>query len=513
MLISALVVIGIILIFISVFSISDNLIQIEAQKQGIDTQKNNLSLVPSLKDLFSKSSPSYVDKNNLHRLNKGMDIKLAGAASDEVHHAPVARYAVKPQDFRGISPIPKMEVTEGDEVLAGQVLFYDKKNPTVKYVSPVSGEIVEIRRGQKRSISHVIILGDKEQKHKQNTPIALSNASRSEIVGFMQESGVWPIINQRPFDIIAETEVIPDNIFISTFDTAPLAPNLNLVIEGRGEEFQKGLEILARLTSGKVYLGLDGRGQEKPHTAYTSATGVEKHWFKGKHPAGNVGVQIHHVNPIKNNGTVWTLKVEDVAMIGRLFLSGTYDATKVVAITGSEVTEPVHYKTYKGASISELLKDKVTSDNNRYVSGNVLSGTQLPIDDFVSDAHNQITVIKEGDDYELFGWLLPITPRPSASRTFPNFLIPGHEFEANTNTHGEERAFVVTGQYENMLPMDIYPQHLMKAILTGDIERMEGLGINEMSEEDIALCEFACTSKQPLQEILRDGLDMMREQA
>ena len=513
MLLTALVVIGIILILVSVLSLSDNLIQIEAQKQGIDTEKNNLSVLPSFRDLFSPSVPGYVDKSKFHRLNKGMDIKLAGSASKEIANADVSRYAVMPQLYRGISPIPKMEVAIGDEVQAGQVIFFDKKNPDVKYVAPVSGEVVEIRRGEKRSISHVIILGDKTQKYKQYTPPSV-NSSRDEIVGFLQESGAWTLINQRPFDIIAETEVIPANIFISTFDSAPLSADLNLAIVDRREEFQIGLDVLARLTTGKVVLGLDGRTGSTPDVAFTDAVGVDKHWFSGKHPVGNVGVQIHHINPIVGNKSVWTLKVEDVATIGRLFISGTYDASTIIAVAGAGVIEPQHYRTYKGANVKDLLNHTVAEgSHSRFVSGDVLTGRQVDHEGFLGNRDNTLTVLKEGDDYELFGWLLPLAPRPSTSRTFPNFLIPNYKFEANTNTHGEERAFVVTGQYENMLPMDIYPQHLMKAILTGDIERMEGLGINELSEEDIALCEFACTSKQPLQEILRDGLDMMREQA
>ncbi len=514
MLLTALVVIGIILILISVFSISDNLIQIEAQKEGIDTQKTNLSLIPSFKDLFSPSMPSYIDGKKLHRLKKGMDINLAGQASDSVSNANVARYAVRPQLYRGLSPIPKMEVAVGDEVLAGQVLFFDKKNPDVKFVSPVSGEVVEIRRGDKRAISHVVILGDKTQKSVVHTPPSLENASRNELVEYLQASGGWSLINQRPFDILADAEVIPENIFISTFNTAPLSADMNIIISGKEAAFQKGIDVLRKLTNGKVVLGLDGRGKSKPHSVFTDANGVEKHWFAGKHPVGNVGVQIHHTRPIKATDTVWTLNPEDVAVIGELFISGTYDASKMVALAGSEVIDPQYYRTYKGASIAELTKNSISEgDEVRYISGDVLTGEQVDKEDFLNDKHNLVTVVKEGDNYELFGWLLPLKPRPSASGTFPNFLLKNYEFEVDTNTHGEERAFVVSGQYEDVLPMDVYVQHLMKAIMTGDIERMEGLGINELSEEDVALCEFICTSKQPLQSILRDGLDMMREQA
>ncbi|NNE15006.1 MAG: Na(+)-translocating NADH-quinone reductase subunit A [Saprospiraceae bacterium] len=512
MLIAALVIVGVVLVLAAVFSISDNLIQIEAQKEGIDTMKNNLSLVPSFKEFFGKPAPKYADANNYHLLSKGHDIKLTGKPSSEIVDVPVTRFAVKPGDFRGNAPIPKMVVEEGDEVKAGDVLFFDKTQPDIKYTAPVSGEIVEIRRGAKRSISHVIIMADKEQRYKQFDAPSTEGTDREKLVQFLIESGAWAHINQRPYDVVADTELIPQNIFVSTFDSAPLATDLNLIAEGNGPHFQKGLDILNQLTSGMVYLGLDARG-EKPHPTYTEAQGVQKHWFNGKHPVGNVGVQIHHTAPIRGINTVWTLTPESVMTIGRLFNEGIYKCEKVVSLTGGQVKTPMNVRTSMGASVSELLKGNLLESKTRVIIGDVLSGSTAGEDDFLSIDANQITAIKEGDNYELFGWLLPVTPRPSVSRTFPNFLMGNHEFEANTNTHGEERAFVVTGQYEKMLPMDIYPQHLMKAIMTGEIEKMEALGINEMSEEDIALAEFACTSKMPLQSILREGLDMMREQA
>lgn len=512
MLLAALVIVGVVLILASIYALSDNLIQIEAQKEGINTRKNNLGIIPNFSELFGKSAPSYADSSSFHHLRKGHDIKLAGHSGSSVTTQRVMRFGVKPGDFRGNAPIPKMLVQEGDEVSAGEALFFDKANPDIKYVSPVSGEVVEIRRGAKRSISHVVILSDNEQKHKSFDLPDLAG-DRKDIVDFMKECGLWAHLNQRPYDIVAQTEVIPQNIFVTTFSSAPLACDGNLIIDGNEAHFQKGIDVLNMLTSGTVHLGLDGRGDTKPHDGYTNVSGAEKHWFSGKHPVGNVGVQIHHVAPIRGNNVVWTLTPESVITIGRMFNEGVYKHETVVALTGSRLNSPKNVKTIGGASIQELLKDNVETEKTRVIEGNVLSGKKAGEDDFLSLDSNQITAIKEGDDYELFGWLLPITPRPSVSRTFPNFLLKNHEFDVNTNTHGEERAFVVSGQYEKVLPMDIYPQHLMKAIMTGEIERMEALGINELSEEDIALAEFTCTSKMPLQSILREGLDMMREQA
>ncbi|RMD73760.1 MAG: NADH:ubiquinone reductase (Na(+)-transporting) subunit A, partial [Bacteroidetes bacterium] len=292
-----------------------------------------------------------------------------------------------------------------------------------------------------------------------------------------------------------------------------LAPDSNLVVEGKGEAFQKGLEVLTRLSGGKVYLGLDARGEEPPSPVFTEAQGVEKFWVRGPHPAGNVGVHIHHIDPIGTGDKVWTMGVQEVITLGSLWTEGRFNAERVVALTGSKLDDPHYVRTFAGANIGELLKDNYNPEEElRFISGDVLSGEAKKPENFLNFYDDQVTVIAEGRYYELFGWLLPLKPRVSLSRTFPNFLFKNVKYEVDTNMHGEKRAFVVTGQYEEVLPMDIYPQHLMKAILTNDYERMEGLGILELIEEDIALAEFACTSKQPLQQILRRGLDMMWEQ-
>ena len=410
-----------------------------------------------------------------------------------------------------MSPIPKVVVAAGDEVKAGDPIFFDKKRPNIMYASPVSGEVVEVKRGAKRAITEVIILADKEISYKAISAPDLSTVDREGLKSFFLENGVWSMFNQRPFDIVADENVVPRDIFISTFNTAPLALDNNIVIAGNEAAFQKGLDALGMMTDGSVYLGLDGRGAT-PVTGFASATGVKKNYFSGKHPAGNVGVQIHNTAPIKGSDVVWTLDVQDVITIGKLFTEGKYDASRVLALGGAQVTEPSIIRTYQGANVGDLVAGNLSDEKNRIIAGDVLTGKQVTEDDFISFGDNQISVIREGDNYEAFGWLLPIKPRPSISGTFPNFLFPNFKFEGETNTHGEKRAFVVSGQYESVLPMDIYPQHLMKAIMAGDFEKMEGLGINELSEEDLALCEFVCTSKMPLQSILRDGLDMMRSQ-
>ncbi len=509
MLTTVLIIVGVLLLLASILSITDNLIQIEAKKSGIDTQKENMSLFPRVSDFGSAKAPSFA-KENFHSLKKGHNIKLAGEASGGVTEVNVNRYAIQPTNFRGIAPIPKMVVEVGNEVKAGDVLFYDKGNPDIKYTAPVSGEVVEINRGEKRAISEVVILADKTQSHKSfDIPSLEGSNARQNVIDTLLSSGAWTLINARPFDTVADPAVAPRDIFVSGFDTAPLAPSMDVIVANRVNDFQAGINVLNALTEGKVILSLDGSKGSSP---LASINNVEKHWFKGPHPAGNVGIQIHHINPIKLKDVVWTLGVQDVITIGALFSKGHLDMSRVVAITGSEVNNPSYVKTYVGANISELLNGQLSTEGLRVISGDVLSGKQKEMTQYLDLRDDQITVIPEGNDHELFGWLLPVTPRPSVSGTFPNFLFPNHKFTPTTNTHGEKRAFVMTGEYENMLPVNTYPQHLFKAIVTNDYERMEGLGIHELSEEDVALCEFACTSKQPLQSILREGLDMIRAQ-
>jgi len=502
-----------ILILGAVLQIADSLLRVEAKNLGLDRDNTNFSLFPSASEIFKPKTPDFIDQaQRVVNLDSGFDINLAGEAEKEMRLVNPTTFAVKPADFVGMSPIPKVLVEPGHEVKAGDILFFDKKRPDVKYVAPVSGEVIAVNRGEKRAIAEVVILADKKQmSYRSYTAPDLNTTAREDLVAFLLESGVWPMIRQRPYEVVADPLDIPKNIFISTFDSAPLAPDLNYVMMGKEVAFQKGLDVLGKLTMGTVHLGLDARGTQ-PAPAFTQATGVEKTYYHGPHPSGNVGIQIHHTSPISANERVWVLGVQEVVTIGKLFTEGRYDAERVIAVTGAELTTPTYINTFIGANIDSLIKDNLNNDHVRIVSGDVLSGKAVEASGHLGFYDDQVTVLEEGDEYEMFGWLLPLAPRPTISNTYPNALFPSYKFTANTNTHGEERAFVVTGQYEKVLPMDIYPQQLMKAILVNDYERMEGLGIYELSEEDVALCEFVCTSKQPVQQILRRGLDMMREQ-
>ena len=506
--------VAVLIFFFLLVQVSDNLLAIEAKQSGADKDGANFGIFPSLSEIFAPKLPAYTANKKVHTLSKGHDILLeGGVTSNDVQEANVKTFAVQPKNFTGLSPIPKVTVEVGATVKAGDHLFYDKKDPEVMHVAPVSGEVIAINRAEKRSIAEVVILADNEQSYRSLDGVDLDKATREELVSFLLDSGAWPLIRQRPFNIIPSQTEVPRDIFISTFDTAPLAPNSNVVVAGKEDAFQKGLDVLNKLTDGTVYLGVSANGEEAPSDAYANAQGVDIHYFNGKHPAGNVGVQIHHIKPINSGDKIWTLGVQEVITIGRLFTEGRYNAERVVAITGAELNEPKYVSTKLGANLGDLLAGNMTGDNNRIVSGDVLTGQKKETAQYLNVFDDQVTVLQEGDYYEMFGWLIPVDPRPSISNTFPNFLFPDLKFRANTNTHGERRAFVVTGQYESVLPMDIYPQHLMKAILVKDFERMEGLGILELAEEDVAICEFVCTSKQPLQQILKEGLDIVREQS
>lgn len=496
-----------------VLSVGDNLLSLEAKETGADKTGANTRIFPRWNEITRPKMPDHSAGKDVHVLTAGHDIMLVGAAEQRVDELKTARFAVQPQNFIGMSPIPKVKVEVGDNVKAGDVLFFDKKRPEIMHTAPVSGEVIEINRGDKRSIAEIVILADNEQQYADLTAPDLATADRDALVSFLLSSGAWNLIRQRPFNITPEPTDVPRDIFVSTFDTAPNAPDMNFVVRGREAAFQRGLDVLAALTPGKVYLGLNAKSADAPAPAFTEAVGAEKHYFHGKHPAGNVGVQIHHIKPMAPADKVWTMGVQEVITLGHLFLTGQYDTTRLVALTGEQFLQNKYVRTYQGASIEELVKGNLTTTEGvRIVAGDVLTGKAMSEKGYLNFFDDQITVLEEGDDYEMFGWLLPLAPRPTVSNTFPNFLYPDYKFQPNTNTHGEKRAFVVTGEYESVLPMDIYPQHVFKSILVNDFERMEGLGAYELVEEDVALCEFVCTSKQPLQKILRQGLEFMREQ-
>ena len=434
------------------------------------------------------------------KLSKGLEIRLQGEAVRELTELPLAaEYAVSPLDVEGVTP--KMLVKVGDTVEAGSALFFDKNNPKVVFTSPVSGTVAAVNRGEKRRILSVVVAADKNISYKEFAKLDVETASREEIVNLLLESGLWTLLVQRPYGIIANPADEPKAVFVSAFDSAPLAPDYDFVLADAQKELQKGFEVLARLTSGKVHLSYSTE-QEAPQVE-----GVELHAFKGKHPAGNVGVQIHHIDPINKGEKVWTANIQDVAIIGRLFLTGQVDMTRVVAVAGASVAQPRYCRIVAGAPAASLYE--AAAENVRVISGNVLTGRNIGKEGFIGYNANALTVIPEGDNYELLGWAMPRFKKFSVSRAYFSWLFPCRKYNLDTNLNGEERAFVVTGLYEKYLPMDIYPMHLLKAILAGDIDKMENLGIYEVVEEDFALCEFVDPSKTEMQQIIRNGINLM----
>lgn len=514
-------------------TISDSVIKILANKKGMDPGKFNI--FPSdLKSIIggTSSRPSYVsDEADLKVLEKGFDINLLGKADPAhgVEEFKSSTYAIKPKDFIGMMPIPKAVPEVGENVKAGDILFFDKKRPEIKYAAPVSGEFVGVKRGAKRSINEFVILADKKIKYRKYDLPELESVSRAELVAFLLESGAWPFIRQRPFDIVADHNQQPKSIFVSTFDTAPLSPGFEHSVAGQGAAFQKGLDVLSKLTDGKVHLALDARGDKAPAAEFTEVEGVEKHWFSGQHPAGNVGVHIHHVDPVNNGEVVWHVDVYGVLLLGTLFEKGIFDTSRVIALCGYEVEKPRLLKVHQGVCVEKLVEninfekevDVLDAEGNeikqnakavRLVSGDPLTGKEITNTGYLGFFDDQITTIEEGDYYELFGWLIPRVGHPTQNRTFVGGFAPSAQYKADTQQNGEHRAFVVSGEYESVLPMDIYPQYLLRAIMANDFEKMEGLGILELGEEDLALCEYVCTSKHPVQKTLREGLNALMEQ-
>ena len=443
------------------------------------------------------------------KLRKGVNIRLKGSADKIVSDAPEENtYAIRPSDFPGL--VPKMILKEGAEVKAGTPLFYDKSDERIRLSSPVSGEIAEIRRGEKRKILEVVILADKKVQYVDYGKSDVSSASRESIISKLLDSGVWPFIKQRPFDVIADPDQKPKSIFISAFNSAPMGEDYDFIMHRNDAAFQSGLDVLKKLTDGKIHLNING--SIKADDTFLNAKGVQINKIYGPHPAGNVGIQIHHIDPINKGEVVWVVNPQDVMIIGRLFTQGRFDASRMIALCGSMVKSPKYYKTMLGASVKNLLNGQLEEGNKRVISGNVLTGTRIAEDGFVGFYDNEVSVIPEGGKDEFFGWMAPGFNKFSLSKTFFTWMMPKKEFSLDTNMNGEERAFVMSGEYEKVIPMDIYPVHLLKAILVEDIELMENLGIYEVSPEDFALAEFACTSKINAQSIVRMGLDLVRKE-
>jgi len=443
------------------------------------------------------------------RLKKGLNINLIGEA-DKVYASvkPTKRYVVKPTDFHGLTP--KLVVKVGEKVKAGSSLFFNKYDDKINFCAPVSGEVIDIVRGPKRKILEVVLKPDSVIDYKQFTTASAKSISREQIIDSMLKSGIWPFIRQKPYDIIANPSDMPKAIFISAFNSAPLTIDNDFALYGMDELFQKGLDYIVQLTSGKTHLNIDGN--TNPSTVFTRAKGVEINKISGAHPAGNVGIQIHHIEPINKGEVVWYLQPQDVIAIARLFTEGKYDVSRIVALAGSQVKKPKYYRTIAGASIANLLADNINDGDSRIISGDILTGQHIDVNGILGFYDTTITIIEEGREQEFLGWILPGLHKFSASKTFLSWLTPAKKYSLNANMHGEERAYVMTGEYEKVLPMDIFPAHLIKACMTEDIELMENLGIYEVSPEDFALCEFVCTSKIEVQTIIRNALELVRKE-
>lgn len=446
------------------------------------------------------------------KLKKGLDIPMQGAAEKILNSSPrSAKYSVCPPDFHGLTP--KMLVKEGEKVKAGTPLFFDKYNEKIIFTAPVSGTFSDLVRGEKRRILRVTIDADAADEYVDFGAADPLSLSREKVAGKILESGLWPAIRQRPYSVIANPEDKPKAIFVSAFDSAPLGADLDFIIKGQENEFQTGLNALSRLTDGDVHLSVHSKTTANP--GFLNARNVKIHHFEGPHPAGNVGIQIHHIDPVDKGDIVWYVGVQHIIMIGRLFEKGIYDASKIVALTGSEVLNPRYYRVTDGAKVSDIVQKNVRLEEDvqpRYISGDVLTGCQVSTNDFLRFYSNQITVIPEGDKPEMFGWIMPNFDKFSLSRSFPAFLMPGKKFRLNTNIRSGERPFVVTGVYEKVLPMEIMPMQLLKSIMINDIDMMEKLGIYEVAPEDFALCEYVCPSKIEIQETIREGLDFVRRE-
>lgn len=446
----------------------------------------------------------------LIKIKRGLDIKLKGKAGQFFGKAePAALFSVRPDDFQGVKP--KVVVKDGDAVKVGTVLFCDKANPEMKFVSPVSGTVLAVNRGDRRKVLDICIQSDGEYVSEPFEKADPSKMTAEEVKKVMLASGFWPFIKQRPYDVVADPTQVPKAVFISGFDTAPLSPEYDYILEGKAEEFQLGVNALAKLTTGKVHIGISVENASK---VYKGTKGVELHEFVGPHPAGNVGVQIHHVDPINKGEAVWCVNPQDVVTIGTAFKKGAYDFSKIIVLSGSCVKKPAYYRTTYFAQLSNLFAGNIDdSCDVRYISGNVLTGRQIAADGFLGAYDSQVTVIPEGNKSEFLGWIMPRLGKFSFNHSYFSWLLgSSKEYDLNTNINGGERAFIMSNEYDRVFPMDILPEFLVKAIIAKDVDRMEQLGIYEVAPEDFALCEFVCTSKIETQRIVREGLDFLRKE-
>ena len=453
------------------------------------------------------------------KLKCGLDIAMTGAAAQEIGsiNRPEV-YNIVPDHFAGVTP--RLDVHEGDKVKAGSPLFHDKQFVQMMFTSPVSGTVKAIVRGERRKIMSIQIEADKQIDYLSFETANLNGMSGEDIKDVLLKSGLWCLLKQRPYDCIAFPDRQPKAVFVSTFDSAPLAPDYEFIVKGHTTELQAGITALAKAAGVPINIGVKHGAAATDFRGLKDVVVTE---FQGPHPAGNVGVQINHVNPVNKGETVWTVNIQDVLLIGRLFTKGIVDMQKLVALTGTIAAEPKYYRVLPGMPLSAIFRSNVVRGiPARYIAGNVLSGHQVDIEEFVSLYDNQYTVIDDGSQTnEFMGWAMPRFNKFSAGRMFFTKYFNScfrrswfgkKEFEFDARLLGGRRAIIVSGEYDKVFPMDIYPEFLIKAMIAGNLDKMEQLGAYEVAPEDFALAEFVCTSKMPLQAIVRAALDNMRKE-
>ena len=445
----------------------------------------------------------------LYKIKKGLDIMLEGAAEQQLAVCPLAEtYAVKPADFNGI--VPKLAVKEGSSVKAGDPLFVDKATEKIAVVSPVSGTVKAIERGERRKLLRICIESDGKQDYKSFHAPDPEKASGEEVHALMLEAGMAAFLRQRPYDVIADPEQKPKSIFVSAFSTMPLAADFSFVAKGREGDFKMGIAALSRIAP--VYVGIN---PQQINSELLPITHAKVSVFSGPNPAGNVGVQINHIDPVNKGETVWTMAPEHVIMLGELFRTGKVNLTRRIAVAGSMITAPAYVETLIGAPMTSIIGDKIKGTGHvRIIGGNPLVGERSGMDDYLGAFCTEVCAIPEGDDVnEAFGWIMPRLNQFSTSRSYFSWLFgKSKKYDLDCRIKGGERHIIMSGEYDRVFPMDIYAGYLIKAIITGDIDRQEALGIYEVAPEDFAVAEFVDSSKLELQKIVREGLDLLRKE-
>lgn len=446
---------------------------------------------------------------NVIKLRKGLDINLKGkAAKQKFSVKAAAQYALVPDDFVGMTP--KVVVREGDKVKAGDALFVNKKQTDVKFASPVSGVVLAVVRGDRRKVLRVVVEADKDQQYVDFGQKQVASLDGDAVVKALLEAGLFGYINHLPYAVSTTPDQKPRAVFVSALRDMPLAGDFEYELQGNEEDFQTGLTALSKVAP--VYLGI---GAKQTSKALTEAKDVEVNVFDGPCPAGNVGVQVNNIAPVNKGEVVWTVDPTAVIFFGRLFRTGKVDLRRLVAVAGSEITKPEYAEMLVGQPIADLLEGRLAAKNHvRIINGNPLTGRKATMDDFVGGHTSEITVIPEGDNVdEMLGWILPRTNDFSVSRSYFSWLFgKNKEYALDARVKGGERHMIMSGEYDKVLPMDIYAEYLIKAIIAGDIDRMEQLGIYEVAPEDFAVAEFVDSSKLELQHIVRQGLDMLRKE-